>query len=174
MEIAVSLRALVVGLPLVLFAGATATAQTTTAQTTTAAVTSPVVVVRAYVDAWNRRDSAAFDSLMAPHGTHEDIPWAFIGNGPAGAKQLMKAVLSLQPDFNWKITDVVEQGSKVAAQWTWTATYSGPDPQGRPVKNVHVSGRGTAVVEVEKGKIKTLTDYYDVSSFFPKPDPAGK
>jgi len=133
-----------------------------------------VTVVKAYVDAWNRRDSAAFDSLMAPRGTHEDIPWAFIGNGPAGAKQLMKAVLSLQPDFVWQITDVVEQGSKVAAQWTWTATYTGPDPQERPVKNVHVSGRGTAVVEVENGKIKKLTDYYDVASFFPKPDAVRK
>lgn len=164
-----SLRTLVVGLPLFLFIGANAQGQKATLS-----ATSPGAVVRAYVDAWNRRDSAAFDSLMAPQGTHEDIPWAFIGKGPAGAKGFMNAVLSLQPDFKWEITDVVEQGSKVAAQWNWTATYTGPDPQGRPVKNVHVSGRGTAVVEVENGKIKKLTDYYDVTSFFPKPDAAAK
>jgi predicted ester cyclase len=86
----------------------------------------------------------------------------------------MNAVLSMEPDFAWKITDVVEQGPMVAAQWTWTATYTGSDPQGRPVKNLHVSGRGTAVVEVENGKIKKLTDYYDVASFFPKPDTTKK
>jgi len=159
----------VIGLPLVLFVGSNAKAQKATV-----AVNSPVPVVQAYVDAWNRRDSAAFDSLMAPHGTHEDISWGLIANGPAGVKQFMNAVLSVQPDFIWKITDILEQGSKVAAQWTWTATYTGPDPQGRPLKNVHVSGRGTAVVEVANGKITKLTDYYDGASFFPKPVAARK
>ena len=162
-------RSLIVGLPIFLLVGVSAQAQKKTAS-----VASPVTVVKAYVDAWNRRDSAAFDSLIAPQGTHEDIPWAFIGNGPTGVKGFLNAVLSVQPDFNWKITDVMEQGSKVAAQWTLTATYTGPDPLGRPVKNVHVSGRGTAMVEVENGKIKKLIDYYDAASFFPKPAAPGK
>lgn len=164
-EIIVSLRALIGAVPLVMCLASTAKAQQTTA------AISPVSVVRAYVDAWNRRDSAAFDSLIATTGTHEDIPWGFIGTGPAGVKGFLNAVLAGQPDFSWKITEVLEQGSKVAAQWTWTATYTGPDPQGRPVKNVHVSGRGTAMVEVENRKIKKLTDYYDVATFFPKPGP---
>jgi len=164
-----SLRTLVVGLPLIALIGCTAKEQKTTA-----AGASSKAVLEAYVDAWNRRDSAAFDSLMAPDGTHEDIALAFIGKGPAGAKEFMNAVLSMEPDFAWKITGVIEQGPMVAAQWTWTATYTGSDPQGRPVKNLHISGRGTAVVEIENGKIKKLTDYYDVASFFPKPDTAKK
>lgn len=162
-----SLRTLVAGLPLALVIGCAAKEQKTPA-----ADASAKPVVEAYVDAWNRRDSVAFDSLMAPDGTHEDIALAFIGKGPAGAKQFMNAVLSMEPDFTWKITNVIEQGPMVAAQWTWTATYTGSDPQGRPVRNLHVSGRGTAVVEIENGKIKKLTDYYDVASFFPKPDSA--
>ncbi|MFN2601944.1 MAG: ester cyclase [Gemmatimonadaceae bacterium] len=164
-----SLRPLVVGLPLVLLIGCTAKEQQTAA-----AGASAKPVVEAYVDAWNRHDSAAFDSLMAPDGTHEDIALGFIGKGPAGARQFLDAVLSMEPDFAWKISNVVEQGPMVAAQWTWTATYTGPDPMGRQVKNVHVSGRGTAVVEVENGKISKLTDYYDVASFFPKPDTTKK
>jgi steroid delta-isomerase-like uncharacterized protein len=164
-----SVRALVVGLPLVLFIGCTAKEQKAAG---TAASSKPVV--EAYVDAWNRHDSAAFDSLMAPDGTHEDVALGFIGKGPGGVKQFLSAVLSMEPDFAWKITNVVEQGPMVAAQWTWTATYTGPDPEGRPVKDLHVSGRGTAVVEVENGKIKKLTDYYDNASFFPKPDTTKK
>ena len=102
---------------------------------------------------------AAFDSLMAPDGTHEDIALAFLGKGPAGAKQFMNTGISMEPDFVWKITKVVEEGPMAAAQWTWTATYTGPDPMGRQVKNLHITGRGTAVVEVENGKIKRILDY---------------
>jgi len=164
-----SLRTPIVGLFLVALLGCTANEQKTTAGSA-----SSKPVVEAYVDAWNRRDSAAFDSLMAPDGTHEDIALAFIGKGPVGVKGFLNVVLSMEPDFVWKITNVIEQGPVVAAQWAWTATYTGPDPQGRPVKNVHISGRGTAVVEVENGKIKKFTDYYDVASFFPKPDTTKK
>ena len=164
-----SLRTLVVGLPLIFVIGCTAKEQKATAATA-----SSKPVVEAYVDAWNRHDSAAFDSLVAPEGTHEDIALGFIGKGPAGVKQFLNAVLAMEPDFAWKITNVIEQGPMVAAQWTWTATYTGPDPMGRPVKNLQISGRGTAVVEVENGKIKKLTDYYDVPSFFPKPDTTKK
>ena len=131
-------------------------------------------VIEAYVAAWNRHDSAAFDTLLAPDGIHEDIAQDFRG-GAAETKGFLRALIALEPDFKWTLLDVVQEGSRVAAEWTWTATYTGDSPNG-PVTNFRGSARGSLVAEVENGRIKRLTDYYDNASFFRRapPDSAPK
>lgn len=137
------------------------------------AQSSAVPVVRAYVAAWNTHDSSAFDSLLATDAIHEDIAQAFVGKGPAAIKNFMKDLITVEPDYNWTLTNVFESGSHVATEWTWTATFSGDGPNGK-VTNQKISGRGASVVEVDNGKIKHFTDYYDAASFFPKPAAAPK
>jgi steroid delta-isomerase-like uncharacterized protein len=159
-----SLRKLAVLIPFYVLAGCTAKEEKAPAN----AVTSGKAVVEAYVDAWNRRDSAALDTMFAPGGTHEDIAQGFMGKNPAEVKGFMTAMLGMEPDYKWTLTNVIESGSTVTAEWTWTATYTGPGPYG-PAKNLPTSGRGASVVEIENGKIKRFTDYYDNASFFPKP-----
>jgi steroid delta-isomerase-like uncharacterized protein len=127
---------------------------------------APRVVLQAYVDAWNRRDSLALDTLLAPAGVHEDIAWAFRGGRGAAVRGFMRDVIAAEPDYRWQITASFADGPNVAAEWTWTATYTGPSPIG-PVTSRRITGRGAAVVRVEGGKITHFTDYYDVASFFP-------
>jgi steroid delta-isomerase-like uncharacterized protein len=140
----------------------------TTKPEQTASANSVRPVVDAYVAAWNRHDSAAFDTLLAADAVHEDIAHAFVGKGPGEIKGYLREITAAEPDFNWQITKTVENGPNIVAEWTWTGTYTGPSPSGRPVTNTHVSGRGASVIEVENGKIKHFTDYYDDASFFPK------
>jgi len=123
-------------------------------------------MLQTYVDAWNRHDSLALDTLLAPTGVHEDLAWGFRGEGPAAVRAFMRDVIAVSPDYKWEITRSFADGQHVAAEWTWTATYTGPSPIG-PVTNRHVSGRGAAIVRIEDGKIAHFTDYYDVASFFP-------
>lgn len=126
-----------------------------------------VAVFKAYVDAWNKRDTVAMDSLLGPGGIHDDIAWGFHGVGPAQVNGFMRDVLKTQPDYKWTVTSTFADGPHVAAEWTWTGTYTGPSPTGT-LKSVPTSGRGAAIVEIENGKIKQFTDYYDAASFFPK------
>lgn len=128
----------------------------------------PKRVLQAYVDAWNRRDSLALDTLLAPGGVHDDIAWGFHGEGPAAVRGFMHDVLAAEPDYDWQVTSSFTDGQNVAAQWTWTATYTGPSSTG-PVTNQRVTGRGAAIARIENGRIASFTDYYDVASFFPKP-----
>lgn len=123
-------------------------------------------VLEAYVSAWNRHDSAAFDTLMTADAVHEDIAQGFRG-GPAATKEFMRGLIAVQPDFKWTLTDVFESGSRVVAEWTWTATHTGDSPIG-PVTNFRGSARGSSIAEIENGRIKRLTDYYDNASFFRK------
>jgi steroid delta-isomerase-like uncharacterized protein len=130
-------------------------------------------LLRSYVDAWNHHDSAAFDRFLGTTGIHEDLAEGFTGHGATETRAFMTEVTKTQPDYKWTITKIIENGNNVVAEWTWTSTYSGPGPNG-PVQNVHIVGRGASVVEVEKGKIKRFTDYYDNASFFPKADSPAK
>jgi steroid delta-isomerase-like uncharacterized protein len=129
-------------------------------------ISSGKAVVDAYVRAWNQHDSVAFDSILAPDAIHEDIAQNFRGKGSAEIVKFMRGEAASQPDFKWQVKNSVEEGRYVALEWTWTGTYSGPDPTGKQVKGKHLSGRGASFAEVENGKIKRFTDYFDMASFF--------
>ena len=123
-------------------------------------------VVDAYVRAWNQHDSVGLDSLLAPDGIHEDVAQNYRGVGPKAVINFMRGVIKTQPDYKWTVTNEVEDGDVVALEWKWTSTYSGPDLSGKQITNKHMSGRGTSFAEVDNGKIKRFTDYYDMASYF--------
>jgi steroid delta-isomerase-like uncharacterized protein len=131
------------------------------------AVPSGKAVLEAYVSAWNRHDFAALDKLLTPDAVHEDIAWPSHDEGPAQIKEFMRQMIEAEPDFEWRLTTIVDAGSLVAAEWTWTATYTGDSPIGHVVR-FHGSGRGTSVAVIESGRIRRFSDYYDFASFFPK------
>lgn len=126
-------------------------------------------VVEAYIDAWNRHDSTAIDTLIAAEGTHEDIPSGFVATGPAGVHAMMKEMTQALPDYAWTITDVIEGDPKLAVLWTWKGSFTGKNPAGKNVKNFPVSGVGSSVVEVENGKVRRIRNYYDEASLFRTP-----
>ena len=128
---------------------------------------TPKAVLQAYVSAWNRHDFSAFDALLAPNGVHEDIAAGFRGEGPAQVKDFMREMLKSEPDLNWRLSIIIESGPIVAAEWTWTATYTGDSPGGLMVAK-RISGRGATVAVIENGQIKRFTDYYDTASYFPQ------
>jgi steroid delta-isomerase-like uncharacterized protein len=124
------------------------------------------VVVEGYVRAWNQHDSAAFDTIVAPDAIYEDIAQNFRGKGPGEVVTFMRGIIGAEPDFKWTVTNSIEDGKFVALEWTWTATYTGPDPTRKQVTKKAVAGKGSSFAEVDNGKIKRFTDYYDQASFF--------
>ena len=124
-------------------------------------------MLEAYVWAWNRHDFGALDTLLTADAIHEDIAQGFRGQGPGQIKDFMRVMIESQPDLNWRVTTVVDAGPVVAAEWTWTSTYTGDSPIG-PVVRKRISGRGASIAVIENGRIKRFPDYYDMASFFPK------
>jgi steroid delta-isomerase-like uncharacterized protein len=133
----------------------------------TASARSGRSVLEAYVSAWNRHDFAALDKLLTPDAVHEDVAQGVHAKGLAEIKKFMREEIEGEPDVEWRLTTVVDSGPVVAAEWTWTATFTGEGPTG-PVKGQRISGRGASIVLTENGQIKRFTDYYDFASFFPK------
>ncbi|MEP6905810.1 MAG: ester cyclase [Gemmatimonadales bacterium] len=124
-------------------------------------------LLEAYVSAWNRHDSLALDTLIAKDGIHEDVSSDFRAVGAAGVNGLLSDFIKASPDFQWRMTKVIEDGPNLATEWTWASTYTGPSPSG-PVTAVKVFGRGASIVEVADGKIKRFSNYCDEASLFPK------
>jgi steroid delta-isomerase-like uncharacterized protein len=124
-------------------------------------------VVDAYIAAWNRHDSLAVDTLLSKDGVHEDVPFSIRATAPAGVHAFMRDLLQSSPDYVWKVTDVVEGDNSLAVEWMWTSTYTGDSPNG-PVTALKISGRGASIVELENGKVKRFSNYYDEASWFPK------
>ena len=131
------------------------------------AMPSGRAILEAYVSAWNRHDFAALDKLLTPDAVHEDVAQGVHAQGLAEIKKFMREEIEGEPDVEWRLTTVVDAGSTVAAEWTWTGTFTGEGPTG-PVKAERISGRGVSIVLTENGQIKRFTDYYDLASFFPK------
>jgi steroid delta-isomerase-like uncharacterized protein len=129
-------------------------------------IESDKALVTAYVDAWNRHDTTAIDTLLARNAIHEDAAENFRGKGSKAVIAFMKGVIAAEPDFKWTVINSMEDGRFVGLEWTWTGTYTGPDPTGKPVKNRRVSGKGSSIAEVDNGKITRFSDYYDNASFF--------
>jgi steroid delta-isomerase-like uncharacterized protein len=123
-------------------------------------------VAEAYVRAWNKHDFAALDTILAPGALHEDIAQNVHATGIAAIKDFMRQDIAAEPDLNWRMTNTIEDGRFVAFEWTWTSTYTGPDATGKSVSKKKISGRGASFVEIEGGRIKRFTDYYDLGSFF--------
>ena len=123
-------------------------------------------VAQAYVEAWNRHDSVAVDSLLAPDGLHEDLSQNVHVQGRTQVANFLRTMLRANPDFKWQVTNVIEEGRYVALEWTWSSSFTGPGPDRKPVTNRRVSGRGASIAEVENRKIKRFSDYYDAASFF--------
>jgi steroid delta-isomerase-like uncharacterized protein len=129
-------------------------------------VESGKAVVQAYIDAWNRHDSVAVDTLLAADAMHEDFAQNFRGEGKGEIVKFMLGHLKVEPDFKWQVTNSIEEGRYVAIEWTWNATYTGPDATGKQVTNRRISGRGASFAELENRKIKRFSDYFDIASFF--------
>ena len=130
-------------------------------------MSSGKAVLEAYVSAWNRHDFVALDKLLTPDAVHEDLAQGVHAQGIAQIKDFMREEIKGEPDLDWRLTTVVDAGQMVAAEWTWTGTFTGDGPTG-PVKARRISGRGVSVVFTQNGQIKRFSDYYDISSFFPK------
>ena len=129
-------------------------------------VESGKAVIQAYVDAWNKHDSVALDTLLAADAIHEDFAQNSRQKGKAEVVEFMGRTMATQPDFKMQVKTSIEDGRYVALEWTYAATYTGPDLTGKQVTNRRISARGASFFEVEKGKIKRITDYWDLASAF--------
>jgi predicted SnoaL-like aldol condensation-catalyzing enzyme len=116
---------------------------------------------RWYEDVWNRKDSAAIHTYMAP-GCVLRNP-----GGPGGAYRSPEdfaafhaAMLRDFPDMVVTVHQVVESGPMAVARWSATATPGGPASGAEPLTIT-----GMSMVRVEDGSVVEAWDEWDRYGF---------
>lgn len=117
------------------------------------------VVVRAFVDAWNRGDLDALARLMA-----DDCRLAVSGQtipcGPAGMTEIAAHWRQAFPDYHFVLEDLIGEEDRVAARMPFAGTQTGP------VLDIPATGRSVRVDEIvifriRDGKIVEMWAAYD-------------
>jgi len=109
------------------------------------------VVRRLFEDHWNRKNRSLANELYAPSAILHTPDGVL--KGLKGATDLFDAYSTAFPDFHLTLDDLVAEGDKVAARWTFEGTHRGP-LAGIPATGKRVKvGNGIAIYRLTGGKV---------------------
>jgi ketosteroid isomerase-like protein len=109
----------------------------------------------AFIDAWNSHSPEAVRDVFAPNGRLRDASNLESITGPAIVDSV-KRVLERLPDIAFTLGAIIEDGDRVAFEWTLSGTVTRPDGS-----KVAMSTDGCDVCQVKDGKIVELHGYFD-------------
>ncbi len=96
---------------------------------------------------------------------HDDVVDDFVAvgefRGVAAVRGFFAELLAAFPDFDVDVDDVVADDRRAVVRWHCTGTFTGRSFQGVHPTGRPVALRGCDVIEVEGGKIRHNTIYYD-------------
>ena len=100
-------------------------------------------------------------SFFTDDCVYEDIALGTVKHGKEEVKAFLKIVLNAFPDYRLEIVSSIISGDLAAIEWVMTGTHTGP------IFNVQVTGksiliRGTSITELQDGKIRRNSDYYNL------------
>ena len=121
-------------------------------------------LVRRIYEEWNKGKEAALEELYAPdyvwHGTG-----VFRDMDLAAIKQVIAAWFTAFPDPHYTVEDLIAEGDKVVARFTFRGTHQG-DFMGIPPTGKHVSWTGIRIARIEDDKfVETWTNSDDLGLF---------
>ncbi len=123
---------------------------------------SPELVIKSYMQAWNKHDYKEAAEYLATDVNYYD---ASVGDAVRGkekaANEVIKTFIVAVPDLSWKMTsEPVYNKDTIAFQWEFTGTNSG-EWAGTPATNKKIKFDGVSFIKIKDGKIGYQGDYYD-------------
>ena len=125
-------------------------------------------VVAGYLAAWNAHDAAAAAAFLAEDVVYYDASVGTPLNGREAAKAgVIDNFLAAAPDASWKMRgEPVVDGDRVAFEWEFSGTNTGPWGDGTPATGKPFAFTGASMFTVRDGRIATQSDYYDALGFY--------
>lgn len=118
-----------------------------------------------HIAAWSPTNVNTIDNVYTKNGIYEDVATRSIVQGREKIKKLIKDTFAAIPDFKVKITRWFSTNNRLACEWIMSGTQTGTSPGGMPASGKSFSVRGTSIAQIENGKFKHWTDYYDRYTF---------
>ncbi|SRR6266700_1498203 len=100
---------------------------------------------------------------------HDDVVDDFVAvgtfRGPAEIRGFFDEIFRAFPDFELEVLRIVADDRAAAVQWRARGTFTGAPFQGIQATGRRVEIPGADVMEIEDGRIRHNTIYYDGASF---------
>jgi ketosteroid isomerase-like protein len=120
---------------------------------------SPIEVMRAAFDAWERRDPAALGALFAEDGEFLDPLKPGVLTGPAAIEVGNRDAMTAVEDVRVTVHSAFEDGARGAVEGWFRSRVAGTD--------VRFDFPFMAAIELRDGRIARLAEYFDTQAVKP-------
>jgi steroid delta-isomerase-like uncharacterized protein len=114
--------------------------------------------------AWSSQDIDRILTLCTDDCIYEDVTMSAVSRGKSEIRTFAGAVFGAFPDFKIEMTTGFVAGDRAAAEWTMSGTHKGDLPN-LPATGKRFSIRGATICELRDGRIKRVSDYWDMVTF---------
>ncbi len=120
-----------------------------------------------WATAWSSSDFSDPERVLAlflDDGVFEDVTFGVLVHGKEELRRFVNDAFSAVPDFKYEVTRRFATNQWAAIEWVMSGTHRGDFP-GIPATNKRFSSvRGSTVLELEAGKIRRESDYWDAAT----------
>jgi steroid delta-isomerase-like uncharacterized protein len=103
-------------------------------------------------------------ALFADDCLFEDATFGVVVRGKEALRRYVTGAFAAVPDFTYGVLRRFAAGPWAAIEWTMSGTHTGDWP-GMPATGRRFSSvRGTSILELEAGKIRRESDYWDAAT----------
>jgi steroid delta-isomerase-like uncharacterized protein len=103
-------------------------------------------------------------ALFADDGMYEDVTSGVVVRGQEELRRYLIGAFATIPDFTFHVLGRFAAGRSAAIEWTMSGTHRA-DWAGMPATGRRFSSvRGTSILELEAGKIRRQSDYWDAAA----------
>lgn len=122
---------------------------------------------RWFEEVWNQRKPQAIDELLAPDAVAHGLEPAgqVPPPGPAGFRKFWQAFCGAFPDLRIEIEDVIAEGDKTAARFSFRGTHRG-DQLGPPATHKPIVATGISITRWRDGQIVEGWNEFDAMRLF--------
>ena len=117
-----------------------------------------------YLAAWNSHDVEKIASFFTDDCVYEDVAVGAVNRGKEQVKAFVSGTFTAFPDFKLERTSSFVAGDWRGAEWIMSGTQTGDIP-GLPATGKSFSIRGASITELQEGKIRRNSDYWNLASW---------
>ncbi len=112
--------------------------------------------------AWNSHDIEQVLNFYSSEYIGDDVGHVAPLHGHEALRAMLEAYWRAFPDLQFKVTDIIVQGSRVVTVWVAEGTHQGPIMNIPPTRH-RVEVRGMSVIDVEDGLIRRGQYIWDLA-----------
>jgi steroid delta-isomerase-like uncharacterized protein len=113
---------------------------------------------------WSTPNIEHLLTLFTDDCIYEDVTFGVVNRGKAELTAFAEGIFAAFPDFNIELTSRFATDDRAGMEWIISGTHKGDMP-GMPATNKRFSIRGSSILEMQAGKIKRCSDYWDLATF---------